>query len=194
MLDGAVLWYVRRKFPSVCHMTTNDLESLLNGTSTYEEKDIASQKIYDRRNPVVIVDCRRKDEFEVSHIPNSKHLHFQTNAESLLAFLAEESDKHVNIDSVKEELNVVCYCSLGYRSSMLVERIDKLTKTNPLLSSKNIKVWNLEGSIFKWANENKQMKDLNDKPTKFAHPFSYTFCMFLQRDYWKWTADAKEDI
>ena len=87
----------------------------------------------------------------------------------------------------------MCYCSLGYRSSILAQRIQSFANEDPDFSDKNIKAWNLEGSIFKWANEGRQMKDLNEKPTIFAHPFSYTFCMFLQKDYWKWTPDVYND-
>ena len=193
MLDWPILWYVRQKFPDVCHMTTDDLDTRLNRTSISNQPDETSKTISEPKNPIVIVDCRRRDEFEVSHIPDAKCLHFQTEDRILLDFLLEETQKYLNIDTATDEINVVCYCSLGYRSSMLAQRIEKLTKSDSALNRKSIKVWNLEGSIFKWANENRHMIDTNKKPTKFAHPFSYTFCMFLQKDYWKWTPDVKEE-
>ena len=193
MLEKAILSYIRRKFSDVNHITTNDLDSQLK--QTYEPtKDVTQpdektdSKIYH-----VVLDCRRKDEYEVSHLPNSKNLHFQTDEESLIDFLKGEISKQCTSDSCNEELNVVCYCSLGYRSSILAQKVENLTRNDPNLRLKNIKVWNLEGSIFKWANESRPLKDLNEKPTTSVHPFSYTFCMFLERKLWKWSPDHKDE-
>ena len=195
MFSSAVHWYVQHKFPGVNQITTDELDKQLcaqqltnvaNNLPLTERLSITTTKTF------VVVDSRRKDEFEVSHIPNAKRVHFQSADESLLNFLTEESVKHESIYSEKANLNIVCYCSLGYRSSILAKRMTELIKNNSVLSRKDISVWNLEGSIFKWANESKQMTDLNEKTTTFAHPFSYTFCAFLQKQFWKWTPDAKD--
>ena len=189
MLEWTVLSYIRRKFADVNHISTQELEndSFGEGNNSGRSKDNSESG-----QTHVIIDCRRQDEYEVSHIPNAKHFHFQTNDESLKKLLVEETTKHSN--SNESDLNIVCYCSLGYRSSMLAQRIQEMTKKDPDLGDKKIKSWNLEGSIFKWANESRPMTDLNEKSTKFVHPFSYTFCMLLQRQHWKWAPDKKEDV
>ena len=49
------------------------------------------------------------------------------------------------------------------------------------------KVYNLEGSIFKWAQEDRPLIDNSERPTAFVHPFSYKFAIpTLSRSKWKW--------
>ena len=198
MMMPTVQWYMRQKFPDVCQMTTDELNKHLTSVPTNNDigLKLTDETINFPRN-IVVIDSRRQDEFDVSHIPNSKLVHFPTDQETLLNFLTEESRKHETSsakNSDKKNLEIVCYCSLGYRSSILAQRMATVVKTDIFLSRKDIKLYNLEGSIFKWANENKHMIDLNEKTTKFAHPFSYTFCAFLQKANWKWTPDIKEKI
>jgi rhodanese-related sulfurtransferase len=190
MLEWAILSYIRRKFADVNHLSTDEFDTRTKFTSNDAK---ISQDNEHSNSAYVTIDCRRKDEFEVSHIPNSKHLHFQTDDASLINFLVDERNKLLNTDSASKELNVVCYCSLGYRSSTLAQRIEQIKSSDANLSDKNIRAWNLDGSIFKWANEKRPMTDINDMATKFVHPFSYTFCMLLEREYWKWTPDSKQD-
>lgn len=45
---------------------------------------------------------------------------------------------------IKPDSHIVVYCSVSYRSSILARRLQDMGFTN---------VYNLEGSIFKWANE-----------------------------------------
>uniref|UniRef100_K1QEU7 Uncharacterized protein n=1 Tax=Magallana gigas TaxID=29159 RepID=K1QEU7_MAGGI len=39
-------------------------------------------------------------------------------------------------------------------------------------ASTNLSVYNLEGSLFKWANENRHMVNIRGETTKFAHPYN----------------------
>jgi len=77
---------------------------------------------------------------------------------------------NINLD---KETRIVCYCSLGYRSSILAEKISKS-------GLENVKAYNLEGSIFKWANENKSLEG-----SQLVHPFSYVWGL-LGLDFSKW--------
>ena len=43
-----------------------------------------------------------------------------------------------------------------------------------------ISVHNLEGSLFKWANESRPMVDGRDEPTIFAHPYSAVWGKLLK--------------
>ena len=190
MFEWAVLSYIRRKFSDVNHISTEALENKSFGTR--KDNDSSQDDNSDKEGKQVIIDCRRQDEYEVSHIPDAKHVHFQTSNEDLKKVLMKETQNVSNTN--QEDLNIVCYCSLGYRSSMLAQKIQSLAKEDKELVDKKIKVWNLEGSIFKWANENRPMMDLNEQPTKFAHPFSYTFCMLLQKEYWKWAPDSNANL
>ena len=56
----------------------------------------------------------------------------------------------------------------------------------------SVQVLNMEGSIFKWANEDKALVDHKNEPTKFVHPFSYKYALpTLSRSKWKWSTAEK---
>ena len=42
--------------------------------------------------------------------------------------------------------------------------------------------FNLEGSLFKWANESRQMTNSEGCETKFAHPYNAVFGKLLNSD------------
>jgi len=75
-----------------------------------------------------LVDARSAGEFSVSHLRDAANLTTVSEVESL----------------VSPSRPVVVYCSVGYRSSALAQKLQKAGFAN---------VYNLEGSIFKWANE-----------------------------------------
>lgn len=194
MMNSALYWYIRRQFPDVNQIKTSDLDEAQKITDHGETENASPVPENETKRAYVIVDCRREDEFDVSHIPKANHLPFQTDDESIIRFIKEEKDKQSHLNASADELNLVCYCSLGYRSSLLAQRITNIVKNDPELSSKGVNAWNLEGSIFKWANEKRPLVDMYEKSTKFAHPFNLTFGMFLQSEYRKWEPDKKEDL
>ena len=55
------------------------------------------------------------------------------------------------------------YCSAGYRSGKLAERLQAAGYTN---------VRNLDGSIFKWANERRPLVRGESEPVTKVHPYS----------------------
>lgn len=77
----------------------------------------------------LLVDARRIEEFSVSHLPQA---HMADTIEAVLALPRLENQP------------IVVYCSVGYRSSVLAKKLHRAGLTN---------IWNLEGSIFAWANE-----------------------------------------
>ena len=83
-----VLAYLRRQFPNTPTMNTSDF----------------SEIIKDNDN-VLILDCRRPDEHEISKIPGAKNVHFRCSDEELKEALKEVDDK----------TQIINYCSLGYR-------------------------------------------------------------------------------
>ena len=83
-----VLAYMRRQFPNTPTMNTSDF----------------SEVIKDNDN-VLILDCRRPDEHEISKIPGAKNVHFRCSDEELKEALKEVDDK----------TQIINYCSLGYR-------------------------------------------------------------------------------
>jgi rhodanese-related sulfurtransferase len=109
---------------------------------------------------VVLVDAREKEEFQVSHIPGARHIPYDENPLNSLM--------DINRDSL-----IVVYCSVGYRSSILARKLQGLGFTE---------VYNLEGSIFKWANEERPLEQ-NGNVVQKVHPYSLYWGKLLGTKY-----------
>ena len=133
--------YLKRQFPDVPGVDTSTATEMIQ-----------------EGKPMLIIDCRREDEYQVSKIPGAKHVHFQCTDDVLKDALIESSDS----------TKIVSYCSLGYRSAIMTQRIMKMVQDDPSLSAviASDQIFNLEGSIFKWANEDKPLVDKHESPTK----------------------------
>ena len=101
------------------------------------------------RPPPVILDVRQAEEFGVSHLAGARRIDPDAKADAIKATTATNQP-------------LVVYCSVGYRSSELARRLMKSGVTN---------VFNLEGSIFQWANEGRALTGTNG-PATTVHPYS----------------------
>ena len=122
---------IRETFPDVPHLTTSQLANKL-----------------DRGEPILLLDARAAEEFQVSHI--NRAVRATTVRTALNAIQADS-----------RQPTVVVYCSVGYRSSRLVSRLKARGVEN---------VFNLEGSLFQWANEGRPLAR-GDQPATRVHPY-----------------------
>lgn len=102
----------------------------------------------DREKPFLL-DVREADEYAVSHLPGARRVDPSLPAEQLEA-------------AVPKDAPVVTYCSVGWRSSSFAKRLQDAGYKN---------VQNLEGSIFRWANEDRPLVR-DGKPADEVHPYS----------------------
>ena len=58
-------------------------------------------------------------------------------------------------------------------------------------SADNVRVYNLEGSLFKWANEGRPMVDSNGQPVTKVHPYNAVFGKFLNKELRASPSDGK---
>ena len=98
--------------------------------------------------PVLLLDAREAEEFQVSHLSGA------VPAATVRAALTA-------IQADSRQPTVVAYCSVGYRSSRLVSRLKARGITN---------VFNLEGSLFQWANEGRPLARADRLATR-VHPY-----------------------
>ena len=130
---------IRETFPNVAHLTTRQLADKQS-----------------RGEPVLLLDARAAEEFQVSH------LHGAVRATTVRTALD-------TIQADSRQPTVVVYCSVGYRSSRLVSR----------LKARGVKnVFNLEGSLFQWANEGRPLVR-GDQPATRVHPYDDDWGMLL---------------
>ena len=137
---------IQEKFPEVQHMYADQLVALL--------------KRQEAEKPLLL-DARESEEYEVSHIHGAVRARKKKEALKIL----EAHDK----DSL-----IVIYCSVGYRSSSLAEKLQKKGFT---------KVYNLKGSIFKWVNEG-HMVYRGDRQVAVVHPFNEKWGQLLEKRFW----------
>lgn len=107
----------------------------------------------DRPQPLLL-DARTPEEFSVSH------LHGARNGDQIEAALK----------NYPKDKPIVAYCAVGYRSSVLAEKLMKQGFTN---------VANLEGSIFQWANEGRMIYK-GEEVVKQVHPFDAKWGQMLK--------------
>lgn len=191
----AILFAVRTKYSDVTHISTEELASWLgsqNSTvssgsaSEISEMVPESQGIARSREPnelkhqdnIILLDVREEDEYKVSHLEKARRIRDDLSAEEVEELL-KEILKPFNEKEPEEELKIVCYCSLGYRSSDLARKLK--TQVNNVKPTTPVQVFNLEGSIFKWANEGRKLVDNYGNDTTYVHPYNMVFGMTLKK-------------
>lgn len=99
------------------------------------------------RVPPILLDVRTAPEFTVSHLKTAQRID-----------PSEPSWAHL-----PKNFAIVVYCSVGYRSARLAQKLQEQGFAN---------VWNLEGSIFQWANENRSLYRDNRQLVRSVHPYN----------------------
>lgn len=107
----------------------------------------------------VLLDVRTKPEFAVSHLAGAVRVEPRSDAAAI---------------SIPKDKAIVTYCSVGYRSAAFAKKLDAAGYRN---------VTNLEGSIFRWANENRSLVHDNGQPTGKVHPYNSVWGMLLDKSH-----------
>jgi rhodanese-related sulfurtransferase len=128
-------WVIRRRFPKVRSLTTQVLADWLQSPE-----------------PPLLLDVRTAAEFAVSHLPGALWLDPATPTSLTPMFLQGEP-----LDTP-----IALYCSIGYRSAIMGDRLQKAGYTQ---------VVNLAGSIFQWANEGRLVHQ-GDRVVSTVHPYN----------------------
>ena len=131
-----------------CGQKTFDekMESLYKKTVPLIKADSLKPKLAE----VVILDTRAKEEFQVSHIRGARFVDYDD-------FEVEQ------VDDISKDQEVIVYCSVGYRSERVGEKLQKVGYTN---------VKNLYGGILGWKNEGYEVVGSNNLPTDSVHVYN----------------------
>ena len=166
---------IRKKFSEVHQISTEIFYNMWLSQSSVKNFDLDTAAAH-TVDDYVLFDVREKNERLVSFIKGSVWI--DSSQES--AVQVEQAQKAINEKITKlttnekkevENLNVIAYCSIGYRSSDLIRKLLKTDMSFKPLET-TIKFYNLDGSLFKWANEGKPIVDSSDSPTHFVHPYN----------------------
>ena len=107
----------------------------------------------------VLLDTRTRSEFSVSHLLGAQ-------------FIEYDDFKSADVAHIPKNKEIVIYCSVGYRSERIGEK---------LLDMGYTKVYNLYGGIFDWKNQSQiVVNDLN-LPTDSVHTYSKVWSIWLRK-------------
>jgi rhodanese-related sulfurtransferase len=110
--------------------------------------DSASSILYNSN--VVFLDTREPEEYNVSHLPNA--ILFGYDAPNWKA-----------VDTLSKDKTVIVYCSIGVRSQNIAEDLEEKGFSN---------IKNLYGGIFLWADQSREMVDLQNNETAKVHGYN----------------------
>lgn len=111
---------------------------------------ITVEDLKDKYSDFIILDTREEIEYQTSHLKGAKHVGYKK-------FKLKKS-----ISDLDKNKTIVVYCSIGYRSEKIAEKLQR----------KGFTVYNLYGGIFDWKNKNNSVLDQNEEPTEKVHTYN----------------------
>jgi len=111
----------------------------------------------EKGNELVLLDTREKNEYAVSHLPASLWVGYKDFDLKRVEMLPKDS-------------LIVVYCSIGYRSEKIGEKLKGAGYRN---------VRNLYGGIFAWANEERLLKSERRKFIGHVHGYDQEWSKLL---------------
>lgn len=133
------------------------LESLYSETvSLIQPRELNA--VLEGKKEVYLLDTRSKEEFEVSHIRNAR-------------WVGYDDFRKAELKSIPKDAYVVLYCTVGYRSEKIGEKLQEMGYSN---------VHNVYGSILKWKNEGYPVVNQKGEATEKVHTYSQKYAKWLE--------------
>lgn len=107
----------------------------------------------------VLLDARALEEYRVSHLAGARWVGY------------EDFDLQ-RVSDLDTGRQIVVYCSVGYRSEKVAERLRDAGFQN---------IYNLYGGIFEWSNRRQPVVDMQGRSTDRVHAYNKTWGVFLRR-------------
>jgi rhodanese-related sulfurtransferase len=107
----------------------------------------------------LFLDAREYLEYNVSHLKNS-------------VWVGYNDFEISRVKNIAKNKKIVVYCSVGYRSEKITEKLIKAGYTN---------IFNMVGGIFEWKNQNNIVVDNTGSETQKIHAYSKTWGVWLNK-------------
>lgn len=153
-----VLTMTQAQTPRVHHP---DFDRTLRKLLSFSVPLMDVEVLQTRLDSVVLLDAREMEEYQTSHLSGARHIGYN----------------HLNLDvlnGVPKDAQIVLYCSVGYRSEKIGEKLRALGYA---------KVFNLYGGIFEWANRGLPLEGPDGNPTHRLHSYN--------ADWGRWVESEK---
>ena len=132
--------------------------AMLKNLLSHSVPEVQVQEAARDSDNILFLDAREPKEFAVSHIKNALSVgydHLDTT----------------KLSEIQKDSRIVVYCSVGYRSEKVAEK---------LIAAGHKNVSNLYGGIFEWVNQGNPV--FNDKgQTQEVHAYSRTWGIWLEK-------------
>ncbi|NNE55032.1 MAG: rhodanese-like domain-containing protein [Flavobacteriales bacterium] len=146
------------------HSTMSQVQSssyntLLKTLLSHSVSEISVDEAREKLGSVVFLDSRSKEEFDVSHIEGALHVGY-------------DNFELTSVEGLDKKREVVVYCSVGYRSEKITEKLHEAGFKN---------VHNLYGGIFEWKNQGNEVMTPEGKPTEDVHAYNRLWGIWLKK-------------
>ena len=140
------------------HVSNKAYDVTLSTLLSHSVHEVGVNEVANSKD-IILLDAREKNEYDVSHIAG--------------AIWVGYDDFNLNrMNEIPKDKNVIVYCSVGYRSEKIAEKIIADGYTN---------VSNLYGGIFEWVNTNHTVVNDKNISTDSIHAYDKTWGVWLQR-------------
>jgi len=135
------------------------IKDLLNKYNDHSVPYIYVDELTKLKTPLILLDTREVEEYNISHLKNAIHIGFKGFKVSKTASLP-----------IDKETMIVLYCSVGIRSEIIGKK---------LLAKGYTAVYNLYGGIFEWINKGEKVYSCQEQPTSKVHVNSKQWGAYL---------------
>lgn len=139
------------------HSSNSSFDNMVREHLNFTVPSISVDSLSRNYDQFVVVDTRSSEEYNTSHLPGAR-------------FLSYKNPNWDVMNDIDLDQPVVVYCSIGYRSEKIAEKLQK----------KGYKVFNLYGSIFEWANTGHRITDNNGVDTKTLHGYNKSWSKWIE--------------
>jgi rhodanese-related sulfurtransferase len=133
---------------------------ILNTLLSHTVPEISVAELKKNKDNFILLDAREEEEYAVSHIKEAKYIGYD--------YFSADS-----INQFPKDKPIVVYCSVGYRSEKITEKLEEMGYQE---------VYNLYGGIFEWVNEgNEVVTGEKAVPTEQVHAYDRVWGTWLKQ-------------
>ena len=151
------LIYIFLFFSTICIGQESSFDKMIDNTLQKTVPFISSTDLKNNFNEYTILDSRELKEYKVSHLENSIWVGY------------DDFNIHNVTKDLKSNKPIVVYCSIGYRSEKIGEKLVK----------KGYQVYNLYGGIFDWKNKGNTVINNLNTSTNQVHCYNEDWSKWL---------------
>ena len=151
-------WVNDHFIPKESKVQNPEYDKMLQDLLPHKVPEVTVTQIARNSSPVIYLDARERNEYEVSHLKDA-------------IWVGYKDFKASRLKDLDSNARIVVYCSVGYRSEMIAQKLQKMGYTN---------VSNLYGGIFEWVNQQKELYNNKELPTQKVHPYDEEWGRWLK--------------